>query len=564
MDEQRERVGYVVPSYRAPDDTAWYHFLHGNVPGHQIDFIYRPEIPQGPLTPQHYSHLSRLMKYIEPQTNGLFAFAIGNLSRDDTQYEPAHGGVALIFGLRIRGMTDHAGRQDPPFAHAIAAIDRELTAEALLASAEVFHRHVLGAAEAGAAYREYAEHAQEDLSRVSDVIERYVTPFADLPQPAVSTLAAAWVTLGAAQPRRIVIAHDDNASFPVIAAAAAQISAILYRSDIRWTVLSNGREDDVPNGVSIRFLPRSNLSAADAAGSLHELADLPEDDRGMAELLFSAVPVETGEKPAATGWRRQAAVEASAPEESARRQSWDAPAPRWRRRDPVSGDDISVDIEMDAEGTDTRAVVTPAAAARDSAKPSVRPPSAKKGWSEPPTGDRAAVMEIPIPAAPKLPEVVAPKLEIAPAPPTERALRRSSTKVWLVLVACAAAGILLFFYLEARSPTGGSSDSPSSAVSAAPSAAPMARALSQTPSATTSSPPAAPTTAAVVEPTTAPMASSVLRAPPKDVSHVVKPEATGASTHRPSAVAEKPAPPPPLPKPPPTRSLDDVLDAPLH
>ena len=113
--------GYVVPSYRAPDDTPWYHFLHGNVPGHQIDFIYRPEVPQGQLSRQHFSHLSRLMKYIEPQTNGPYAFAIGNLSRDDTQYEPGHGGVALILGLRIRGVTDHAGRQDPPFAHGIAA-----------------------------------------------------------------------------------------------------------------------------------------------------------------------------------------------------------------------------------------------------------------------------------------------------------------------------------------------------------------------------------------------------------------------------------------------------------
>ena len=61
------------------------------------------------------------MKYIEPQSNEGFAFAIGNLSRDDTQHEPGHGGVALIFGLRIRGATGHAGgktrhrpRRSPP------------------------------------------------------------------------------------------------------------------------------------------------------------------------------------------------------------------------------------------------------------------------------------------------------------------------------------------------------------------------------------------------------------------------------------------------------------------
>src|SRR5215468_8721092 len=116
MNSGAEPRGYVVPSYRALDDTPWYHFLHGNVPGHQIDFMYRPEVPQGALSRQHFSHLARLMKYIEPESTGAYAFAIGNLSRDDTQYEPGHGGVALIFGLRIRGVTDHAGRQDPPFA----------------------------------------------------------------------------------------------------------------------------------------------------------------------------------------------------------------------------------------------------------------------------------------------------------------------------------------------------------------------------------------------------------------------------------------------------------------
>ena len=99
MDGHEERAhAYLVPSSRASADAAWYHFLHGNVPGHQIDFIYRPEVPQGPLTRQHFSHLARLMKYIEPQSNARCAFAVGNLSRDDTQYEPGHGGLALIFG----------------------------------------------------------------------------------------------------------------------------------------------------------------------------------------------------------------------------------------------------------------------------------------------------------------------------------------------------------------------------------------------------------------------------------------------------------------------------------
>src|SRR5687768_5326291 len=99
MNGQNERgEGYAVPTYSAPAGVGWYHFLHGNVPGHQIDFIYRPEIPQGALSRQHFGHLARLMKYIEPRARCEFAFAIGNLSRDDSQHEPGHGGLAIIFG----------------------------------------------------------------------------------------------------------------------------------------------------------------------------------------------------------------------------------------------------------------------------------------------------------------------------------------------------------------------------------------------------------------------------------------------------------------------------------
>src|SRR5580700_5144856 len=204
MDEQR---GYVVPCYRAPEDTAWFHFLHGNVPGHQIDFIYRPEVPQRPLAPIHFSHLSRLMKYIEPPASAPFAFAVGNLSRDDTQHEPGHGGLALIFMLRIQGVTDHAGRQDPPFSHGIAAIDRALDYATLLEAVACFQRHVLGAAESEEWYRAYVRASQEDPGAALALIERYVGYFGDLPRPGVGGMDPAWTAGATQQPRRIVIAH---------------------------------------------------------------------------------------------------------------------------------------------------------------------------------------------------------------------------------------------------------------------------------------------------------------------------------------------------------------------
>src|SRR5262245_37070959 len=91
--------GSVVPRYRAQGDVSWYHGLHGNVPRHRIDFMYCPEVPQGPLVPTHFSHLSRLMKHIEPHAGAPHAFAIGNLTRDDTQHAAGHGAIGLIFGV---------------------------------------------------------------------------------------------------------------------------------------------------------------------------------------------------------------------------------------------------------------------------------------------------------------------------------------------------------------------------------------------------------------------------------------------------------------------------------
>ena len=64
MDREESTERYVVPCYQAGEGEAWFHFLHGNVPGHEIDFLYRPEVPQGALGRQHYSHVLRLVRYI--------------------------------------------------------------------------------------------------------------------------------------------------------------------------------------------------------------------------------------------------------------------------------------------------------------------------------------------------------------------------------------------------------------------------------------------------------------------------------------------------------------------
>jgi hypothetical protein len=536
---RQQGEGYVVPSYRAPDDTAWYHFLHGNVPGHQIDFIYRAEVPQGALSRQHFSHLSRLMKYIEPQTNGRFAFAIGNLSRDDTQYEPGHGGLALIFGLRIQGVTDHAGRQDPPFAHGIAAIDRALDASALLASANAFHRHVLDAADAESLYRAYVRGAAEGPARLLGILEGYVDRFGDLPRPAASDLSAAWTTAGTPQPRRIVIAHDDGVPFTVLAPVATQIAAILYRSDIRWTVISNGREDDVPNGVTIRFLPRSVLTASDAAGPLHELSDLPPDEASLARALFGAMPIEMGEKPALGGWRaRYSAAEAPAVEGLAKRPSWEGQAPARRRRwDPATSEEVSVDHEhADEDGLATLAVPS-----RDPGALLTSPVGASQArmlrpLSEPAPGDRVANVDLVIPSAPRLPNV-RPSLptptslvDRASAPGSSLpapASPRSARVAWLLGAGVCALAMSLAAYVLGRSEGNGVS------LGQARSSVPVVSGVAPRPS---PSPPALPIDASA---SPIPMPSAELSASEPPSSSL--PVATASSVAAPLLTASVPA-----------------------
>ncbi len=335
MSDDASEAGYAVPTYRAIEDTPWYHFLHGNVPGHQIDFMYRAEVPQGPLTRQHFSHLARLMKYIEPQAGCPYGFAIGNLSRDDTQHEPGHGGVALMFGLRIQGITDHAGRQDPPFAHAVAAIDRDLDRTELLAAAGVFHRHVLAAAQSAEWYRSYVRCAAEAPAGMTSVLEEYVAGFSDLPSPSPSSLGLKWTIGESIPPARVVIVHEDDAPFGTIAACAAKIAAVLFPSDIRWSAISNGREADLPNGVTVRLVAASNVTAADEARGTHRIEEVPDDEAEIAQQLFGAVSTTAATaKPIARGWRDKYAGASTGGDESSvdgQRVSYAAETPVSRK-----------------------------------------------------------------------------------------------------------------------------------------------------------------------------------------------------------------------------------------
>jgi hypothetical protein len=301
-------AGYEVPTYDLRPGEAWFHFLHGNVPGHQIDFIYRPKVPQGSLTRQHFSHLSRLMKYIEPRHGAAYAFEIGNLSRDDTQYEPGHGGIALIFGLRIKGAMDHAGRQDPPFCHSAVLVDRHLDGEAIYATAAQFYQKLLpdeeSRAEGSGWYHTYVQYAQHPDALVP-LLRGYLADFDDLYAPAPSQLGFRWTVEGSTPPRRVVIVYPDRADFATIAYCMARIASVLVESDVKWTAISNGREQDVVGGLTVRFVPRREATAEPSDVVLMYLEQVPENPADIAAQLFNARDASNTQSSAARpGWRQ--------------------------------------------------------------------------------------------------------------------------------------------------------------------------------------------------------------------------------------------------------------------
>lgn len=282
---------YQVPTYKLEPQEAWFHFLHGNVPGHQIDFMVRPVVPQSPLTRQHFSHLERVVKYIEPRHAAAYSFAITNLSRDDSQHEPGHGGIAFIFGLRIKGARDHAGRQDPPFCHSAVLIDRHLDAQTLYGVAAQFYKKLLpdqeSQVEGGGWYHLYVQHA-ENPERAETVLKTYLQDFADLYVPPPSRQGLRWTAEGVTVPRRVTIVYPDRADFLTISYGMARIAEVLIESDVKWTAISNGREQDIPGGLTVRFVPMREATGAAADEALLYLEQLPEDAASIALQLFNA------------------------------------------------------------------------------------------------------------------------------------------------------------------------------------------------------------------------------------------------------------------------------------
>jgi hypothetical protein len=155
-----------------------------------------------------------------------------------------------------------------------------------------------------ALYREYVGVASRNPAALPSVLQAYAGSFHDLPVVRSSALAPRWVADEAAQPKRVVIVHPNDAPFKVLATTAARIAAVLYQSNIRWSSITNGCEADLAGGVTVRLVAERDVAAYEADALVVWIDDVPEEESGIAEKLFGAKSaMQESATASAQGWR---------------------------------------------------------------------------------------------------------------------------------------------------------------------------------------------------------------------------------------------------------------------
>lgn len=289
--------------YQPLPGERWYHILFGHVPRYQMEFILRPELPYRKFRPQHFAHLGPQIKFLSPSPMQNAAFAIGNLSSNDTQHIPGRGGLSLLVTTRVAELRDHAQRESPVFAHGLVAVD-ELMVEATLAQTlSVFLQHVLQ--EGQGFYRGYYTSGQADNL---DRVQGYIRSLRDLPvldddnQP-----AAVFVQYirDEPPPYNQILVDCRQIDVSRIVALMARLAVLLYRSNLKWSTVTTGSEPFEPRlhqgadfGVGVRLLCEGVSDEAierhlrDAQPQSRAVLlgqdDLPSDDDELAARLFGA------------------------------------------------------------------------------------------------------------------------------------------------------------------------------------------------------------------------------------------------------------------------------------
>lgn len=277
--------------YPVSADARWLHYLHGNVPGHQLDWICRPARGAGKATPQHVQHLLDLIQIHDVPTAGEFSLTLGNLSLKDSTWRPGHGAIGLVLHFRLPQSVDHGGRRNPRFVHAAALVDHPVTGNLLESAVRTLLSATVGDREApdrpvDTWYARYL--ACPDEAEASAVLTAYLASFGPLPLGPISRQDSTWTLMeGAGLPREVRVACGTrpDGRWEAVLHAMCGLAAVLYHSNVPWgAITTSTRSRGGDEGLVLRF---SFEGPSGRGGELPiDFDDLPSEPDVLARALL--------------------------------------------------------------------------------------------------------------------------------------------------------------------------------------------------------------------------------------------------------------------------------------
>lgn len=272
---------------------AWLHYLHGNVPGHQLDWIARPHGLPGGVTPQHVQHLLDIIQVHDVPGPSEHNLTFANLSLKDTTHRPGLGGMAVVAHFRLPSSLDHGGRKNPRFVHALVSVGQALDPHAVhLAATGLLQGTVDDAAAPDRPvdhwYGAYLAAAEAGPDAALEVLQAYFDSFPPMPVVVGASEIERWsLTEGAILPREVLVRCGPRTPETLRQAVTAMsgLASVLYHARLPWAAVTTGAGRGSDDGVVVRFA----FSAPGAPEDGLALADLPDDP---VELAFSLLPLE--------------------------------------------------------------------------------------------------------------------------------------------------------------------------------------------------------------------------------------------------------------------------------
>ena len=281
--------------------SDWLHVIYGHIPDYQQGFIYHAQPSSQGIEPRHLILLGEHIKQLAPLFTTGFALAIVNLGRGSTAAPGICDALAILMTLRIQGAPAPGNRSNPVFAHAIVAVNRQLTAELLLAAYRAFKTALIGDSQPRPVDEWYLEYLEEhpklctDLWAYKRFMGSYLERFADLPTLEEGGQLALFEGPQQPGPRRFLIQYQEDLLHPeALAGRATQIAAILYQSDIPWSSVQFGAQlsESGPAaqslGVVVSLMSASVGRSGDGGAASFMMEKLPPGDGELACYLFQA------------------------------------------------------------------------------------------------------------------------------------------------------------------------------------------------------------------------------------------------------------------------------------